>query len=162
MSLESLAAPGSSYYPAARTDPKALAFRTEIATGRPSPELPLTPPQVAQTAQPPPTTAHHPGPLSPGDPGSLFPHSLVQDEVEIKGSVAGGLLLGAQQPPGTAESKQPQPRDQPAPGTAGRGEPRHHPAAGGLRLPPARSPPRLGSAPLGGDARVVGVPRDAP
>ena len=64
--------------------------------------------------------------------------------------------------PGTAESKQPQPRDQPAPGTAGRGEPRHHPAAGGLRLPPARSPPRLGSAPLGGDARVVGVPRDAP
>lgn len=72
---------------------------------------------------------------------------LVQDEVEIKSSTAGRLLLGAHQRPRTAESQQPQPRDQPAPGTAGWERPRHHPAAGGLQLPRAPSP--LGATPAG-------------
>lgn len=69
-------------------------------------------------------------------------HSLVQDEVQIKGSSAGGLLLGSQQPPRTTERQQPQPGDQPPPRTASQGQPRHHPAARGLRLRRARS--RLG------------------
>lgn len=93
-----------------------------------------------------------------GRPWTSLRHSLVQDEVEIKGSSAGGLLLGAHQPPRTAEHQQPQPGDQPAPGTAGQGQPRHHPAARGLRLPSRSQPPRLDSV---GTLRVA-VTRDTP
>lgn len=97
----------------------------------------------------------HPMPPAPQDTGPPW-HSLVQDKVEIKGASAAGLLLGAQQPPGTAERQQPQPRDQPAPRTAGRRQPRHHPAGGPA---PPSAPGPLGGAPRGA-AAVVGVPQD--
>lgn len=100
---------------------------------------------------------HNSPPHGHPHPKTLHPlrHSLVQDKVEIKGASAAGLLLGADQPPGTAERQQPQPRDQPAPRTARQGPPRHHRAAGG----------GLGSSssrPLGGAPRDAAADRSHP
>lgn len=123
----------SSPHPAHIRTRSPLAQQQPQGTGHPSPGRAHTP-QLRQPRLP--TQCHAPQ-----------KHSLVQDEVEIKSSTAGRLLLGAHQRPRTAESQQPQPRDQPAPGTAGWERPRHHPAAGGLRLPRAPSP--LGATPAG-------------
>lgn len=79
-----------------------------------------------------------------GDPDStVFLHSLVQDEVQIEGFFARGLLLGLQKRPRTAHSQQPQAREQPAPRAARPGPTRNHPVARARQLPPGHSP--LGS-----------------
>lgn len=83
-------------------------------------------------------------PFLPGDPDpTVLLHSLVQDEVQIEGFFARGLLLGLQQRPRTAHSQQPQAREQPAPRAARPGPTRHHPVARAPQLPLAHSP--LGS-----------------
>lgn len=71
--LEGLAARAPPNTPA-RTDPKALAFRTGmLQAGRPSRVAPH-PSQVARTAQPPPPQLTTQGHSPQGDPGSLFTH----------------------------------------------------------------------------------------
>lgn len=129
--------------------PKRLSLALEIQgsqcgfSNTPSPAC--THVQVSPVAAPPATPS----------PRDLSPpwHSLVQDVVEIESSFAGGLLLSTQQAPRTIEHHQPQPEEQPAPGTAGQGQLGHHPLARGWQLSADNPPWAL----LGGEKLVRGT-----